>query len=153
MAEKTDSIPTLLLDQLNLVVADMDATLAFYRLLGLDIPEESVWRDGAGAHCNVKFPNGFDLEFASPALARAYDKGWSESEAGSGRVTLSFRTVTREEVDALFATLTAVGHAVSQPPYDAFWGSRYAIVHDPDGNPVGIMSEPDPKLRKPPPRL
>ncbi|MQA25546.1 MAG: hypothetical protein GEU94_08745 [Micromonosporaceae bacterium] len=25
-----------------------------------------------------------------------------------------------------------------QPPYDAFWGSRYAIVIDPDGNEVGL---------------
>ncbi|MDA1073969.1 MAG: hypothetical protein O3A63_04305 [Proteobacteria bacterium] len=25
-----------------------------------------------------------------------------------------------------------------KPPYDTFWGSRYAIINDPDGNNVGV---------------
>ena len=28
-------------------------------------------------------------------------------------------------------------------PIDAFWGARYAIVDDPDGNHVGIMGPQD----------
>lgn len=35
------------------------------------------------------------------------------------------------------------GHRVGQPPYDAFFGSRYAIVIDPDGNEVGLKSPID----------
>ena len=34
-----------------------------------------------------------------------------------------------------------------QPPFDAFWGARYAIVEDPDGNPVA----PDQPGRSGPP--
>ena len=26
------------------------------------------------------------------------------------------------------------------PPFDAFWGQRYATVHDPDGNPVDLFA-------------
>jgi len=33
-----------LLNQLDLVVRDIDLALAFYRRLGLDIPESAVWR-------------------------------------------------------------------------------------------------------------
>ena len=36
--------------------------------------------------------------------------------------------------------LTQAGHAGRQQPFDAFWGARYAIVDDPDGNGVGLMS-------------
>jgi len=153
MAETHDLDLTPELDQLNLVVDDIAATVAFYRLLGLEIPDDSIWRSGEGAHCSVRFASGFDLDFDSPALARAYNKGWSQGDAGSGRVLISFRTATRDAVDSLFAKLTSAGHAPSQPPYDAFWGSRYAIVRDPDGNPVGIASPPDPELRSPPPEL
>jgi catechol 2,3-dioxygenase-like lactoylglutathione lyase family enzyme len=77
-------------DQVNLVVADMDATLAFYRRLGLGISLPS-----------------------------------------------------REAVDERYADLTAAGYTGCQPPYDAFWGARYAIVEDPDGNDVGLMSPID----------
>ena len=38
-----------------------------------------------------------------------------------------------------------------QPPFDAFWGARYAIVADPDGNDVGLMSPIDESRRTWPP--
>jgi uncharacterized glyoxalase superfamily protein PhnB len=47
---------------------------------------------------------------------------------------------TREDVDDLYAELTATGYAGQQAPYDAFWGARYAIVEGPSGNAVGLMS-------------
>ena len=50
--------------------------------------------------------------------------------------------------------MTEAGYISEQQPYDAFWGARYAVVQDPDGNPVGIMSPIDPDRRSqqsPPP--
>ena len=35
---------------------------------------------------------------------------------------------------------TAAGYHRHQRPYDGFWGARYAIVDDPDGNAAGLMS-------------
>ena len=55
---------------------------------------------------------------------------------------------TRAEVDALVAALAAEGVPVQQVPYDAFWGARYAVVSDPDGNAVGIMSPVDAAFRR-----
>jgi uncharacterized glyoxalase superfamily protein PhnB len=54
-------------------------------------------------------------------------------------------------VDQLVEALAVDGAAVQQRPYDAFWGARYAIVSDPDGNAVGIMSPVDPSRRSEPP--
>jgi catechol 2,3-dioxygenase-like lactoylglutathione lyase family enzyme len=128
------------LSGLNLVVRDMEATLAFYRRLGLHIPESAVWRGDTGAHhVTVEMPSGMALEFDSIALAKAYNGGWEPCSAGAQTV-IGFSVDTREAVDAAHADLVSAGHRSLQPPWDAFWGARYAIVEDPDGNHVGLMS-------------
>ena len=50
----------------------------------------------------------------------------------------------------IYADLVAAGYRRQQPPYDAFWGARYAVIEDPDGNAVGIMSPVDPDRRSQP---
>ena len=140
-------------DALNLVVNDMKATLAFYRLLGLEIPEESVWSTESGAHhVEVGMPGGFSIDFDSVELARSYNAGWRRPEGGS-RSVVGFRVPTREDVDQRYRSLTDVGYAGLQEPYDAFWGARYAIVEDPDGREIGIMSPSDPARRSRPPEV
>ena len=64
---------------------------------------------------------------------------------------IGFRVERRETVDAIYADLVAHGAVGQQPPWDAFWGARYAVVEDPDGNAVGIMSAMDPARRSPAP--
>jgi uncharacterized glyoxalase superfamily protein PhnB len=148
----SDSPPVL--DQLNLVVRDMDATLAFYRRLGLHIPDTAVWRTASGAHhVEVAMPNGMHLEFDSAALARRYNAGWRESAAGVGRTVVGFKLPSRDAVDELYGELIRAGATARQPPYDAFWGARYAIVADPDGNDVGLMSPIDPARKSAPPAV
>ncbi len=143
-----------MLDQLNLVVRDMDATLSFYRSLGLQIPDDTVWRTGTGPHhVEVTLENGFELAFDSVELAKVYNAGWQEPGGTGGRNVLSFRLRSRESVDEVYAELSRAGHAGLQPPYDTFWGSRYAIIEDPDGNHVGLMSPTDPARRGAPPSL
>ena len=143
-----------LLNQLNLVVRDMDASLAFYRRLGLDIPDRAVWRvAGAAHHVEVVMSNGVHLEFDSGALAMRYNAGWREPSAGGSRSVIGFALPSREAVDAVYRDLIGAGAATRQPPYDAFWGARYAIVADPDGNDVGLMSPIDPARKSAPPAL
>ncbi len=83
-----------------------------------------------------------------------WNTGWNGTTRGSA--VLGFWVTTREAVDDLYSDLTGAGHKGHQPPYDAFWGGRYAIVEDPDGNSIGLMSPTDPKLEfwppSPPPR-
>jgi predicted enzyme related to lactoylglutathione lyase len=142
------------LDQIDLVAADMEATVAFYRAVGVEIPEEAIWRTASGAHhVDLDMPGGLHLQFDSPALAREYDAGWSEPTGPGTRIVLNFRLASRPAVDALHDKLCALGHQSAQSPYDTFWGSRYAIIEDPDGNHIGLMSPSDPALRSAPPDI
>ncbi len=142
------------LNQLDLVVRDMEASIAFYRALGVEIPETAIWRTKTGAHhVDLTMPGGFTLHFDSAALAKEYDRGWREPTGSGTRNVVGFRVASREDVDRIHAELVALGHPSAQPPYDTFWGARYAIVEDPDGNHVGIMSESDPARRSAPPDI
>ncbi len=142
------------LNQVDLVVRDMDAAIAFYRALGVEIPEAAIWRTSTGVHhVDITMPGGMVLHFDSPALTRFYNKGWREPSGTGTRNVLTFKVSSREEVDTLHAKLTGLGHRSSQPPYDTFWGARYAIIEDPDGNHIGVMSTPDPSRRSAPPEL
>ena len=133
----TDSAPTL--DQINLVVKDMDATVAFYQRLGVEIPDtEPDWQPH---HRSATLPGGLDLSFDSELFAKQWNAG-SQPAAG-GRAVITFHLDSRDAVDRTYADLTAAGYTGSQEPFDAFWGARYAIVNDPDGNPVGLMSPAD----------
>jgi uncharacterized glyoxalase superfamily protein PhnB len=71
----------------------------------------------------------------------------------AGRIVLGFEVADRAAVDTIFEALTAAGHRGLQPPYDAFWGARYAIVEDPEGVAVGLMSPTSPETRSPPPSV
>lgn len=132
------------LTQLNLVVADMDATLAFYRRLGLAIAAEP-----GAFHVAAALPNGLLLEFDTEEFARQWDT--ASHGASGGSPVLGFGVATRDAVDRRYADLTGAGYRGHQPPYDGFWGARYAIVDDPDGHPVGLMSPREPGRRFWPP--
>lgn len=143
------------LEGLNLVCKDMDATVGFYRLLGVRIPEENVWRTDSGPHhvTGVRAgSNGVELDLDSHELAEVYNQGHREAPA-PGAAVIGFRVPTREAVDELYRRLTDAGHGGRQPPFDAFWGARYAIVADPDGRDVGFMSPSDPERRSQGPSL
>ncbi len=141
-----------LLNGLNLVVRDMESTLAFYRKLGLQIPDTAIWRTESGAHhVAISMPNGIDLDFDSAELAKSYNAGWKAD--GTSRSVIGFSLPTREAVDERYAELIAAGYTGLQPAYDAFWGARYAIVEDPDGNHVGLLSPLDPTRRSAPPSV
>jgi uncharacterized glyoxalase superfamily protein PhnB len=68
----------------------------------------------------------------------------------TGKVVVGFKMPSREAVDIHYSDLTAAGYVGLQPPYDAFWGARYAIIEDPDGIAVGLMSPIDPARKTPP---
>ncbi len=130
------------LDKLNIVVRDMDAAVAFYRRLGIEILDTlPEWQ---AHHRTAAMGDEVDLDLDSTAFASQWDAGWPASRPG---VVVGFRLATREDVDELYEELTGAGHVGQQAPTDAFWGARYAIVEDPSGNAVGLMSPVDPARR------
>jgi uncharacterized glyoxalase superfamily protein PhnB len=142
-----DQQPTL--SQLNMVVRDMDATLAFYRRLGFVIEAEP-----GASHVELPLPNGLVVEFDDVESVAMWHSGWPGNTGGG--IVLGVALPARAAVDAIYAEVTAAGHAGRQPPFDAFWGSRYAVVEDPDGQQVGLMSPIDDARKTwppvPPPR-
>ena len=130
-------------DQFNLVVSDMEAAVAFYRRLGLSIPDTDPAFQSH--HRSAQTEGGIDIDIDSDTFARHWDKGWR-----GGMGVLGFKVEGRERVDEIYADLTGAGYRGQQAPYDAFWGARYAVVEDPDGNAVGIMSAIDPGRRTDP---
>ena len=135
--------------QINLVARNLHETLAFYRRLGLDIPDGWV-AGGQPHHAQAQPPGNVSLEFDSERSVRTYNAGFA---AERGRVVIGLSLESREAVDLAWANLIAEGVQGLQPPFDAFWGARYAIVEDPDGNPVGLMSPVDPARRSALPEL
>lgn len=141
------------LEQINIVVRDMERSLAFYRLLGVSIEDRSTageWAAWAPHHANGKTSNGVRVEFDSVAFAKQWNPGLDESKLGTAVLPM-FHVASRDEVDRVYARVIEGGHRSHKEPEDAFWGARYAIVEDPDGNSVGIMSAIDPTKRRPPP--
>ncbi|MEY9965506.1 catechol 2,3-dioxygenase-like lactoylglutathione lyase family enzyme [Streptacidiphilus sp. MAP12-16] len=123
------------LDLLGLVVADMAASLAFYRRLGIDLPAEA---DGE-PHVDTTLPGGFRLAWDTVDVIRSFDPGWTPPQGGH-RTALAFDCGDPAEVDKVYADLVQAGYPGHKEPWDAFWGMRYAIVHDPDGNAVDLFA-------------
>lgn len=146
----TDNPLAIRLDQVNLVTADVSASVEFYRLLGVEIPDVDPRWDGR--HRNAVMPEGAQ-EDASLHLDidhRSFAEEWGGPDVPSGAL-IGFRVASREGVDALYERVIAVGHRGVREPFDAFWGARYAIVLDPSGVAVGLMSPVDPARRTTPP--
>ena len=126
---------------IDLVSADMDKSIAFYKELGVGVPDEEVYRrDGVAHHLTAKLNGEVNLDIDSDVLTSDYDPNWA---AGTSGVVVIFRTDTRDDVDALHDHMVSLGHPSHLAPFDAFWGARYAMLEDPDGNFVSLMSPQD----------
>jgi uncharacterized glyoxalase superfamily protein PhnB len=122
------------LDLIGLVVTDMGATLAFYRRLGLDIPSGVEGEP----HVEVSLPGGLRLAFDTVDTIQSFSP-WSPPSGGH-RMSLAFMCDTPSEVDSQYASLVEAGYDGHVEPFDAFWGQRYAVLHDPDGNGVELFA-------------
>src|SRR3954451_10366448 len=105
---------------LELVVADMPGTLAFYRLLGFSIPASA----DEAPHVETTFGN-LKLAFDTQQTVRSFDSKWTPASGGH-RVALAFECDSPAEVDAAWKEITATAHHGHLEPWDAFWGMRYA---------------------------
>jgi catechol 2,3-dioxygenase-like lactoylglutathione lyase family enzyme len=124
------------LDATGLIVSDVKASVAFYRLLGLDFP------DDAEGHVEAALPGGFRVMLDTEETIRSFDPGWSPP-AGGHRSSLAFLCDSPSEVDEMYRTLLDAGGRAHKAPWDAFWGQRYALVEDPDGHVVDLFAPLD----------
>ena len=122
------------LDLIGIVVKDMAASLAFYRRLGLDLPAEADKQP----HVEASLPGGLRLAWDTEETVRSFDPDWQPG-TGRAKMGLAFLLETPAEVDRTYDELVALGYEGHKAPWDAVWGQRYAIVHDPDGNTVDLF--------------
>jgi catechol 2,3-dioxygenase-like lactoylglutathione lyase family enzyme len=123
-------------DAIGLVVSDMAASVAFYRRLGFGFPEGA----GSQPHAEAQLPGGLRLLLDTEDTVRSFHAGWRPPTGGNGRAALALLCDDPAEVDRVYGELTGAGHHGELKPWDAFWGQRYAVVHDPDGNGVDLFA-------------
>ena len=119
------------LNAIGIVASDLARSLAFYRTLGVEVP------DGDG-HVETAFPNGLRLMFDSEDVIHGFEPEWSR--ATGNQTSLAFECSSPAEVDEVFARVVAAGFEGHKEPWDAFWGQRYAQLRDPDGVPVDLFA-------------
>jgi catechol 2,3-dioxygenase-like lactoylglutathione lyase family enzyme len=122
------------LDLVGIVTRDMRASLAFYRRLGLDTPTGAE----GGPHAEVTTPGGLRVAWDAAELVTEIHPGYTAPSGGHG-VSLAFRLPSPAAVDEKYSELADLGHG-RREPWDAFWGQRYAVVADPDGNHVDLFA-------------
>jgi uncharacterized glyoxalase superfamily protein PhnB len=88
----------------------------------------------------VTLPSGLRLAWDTEETVRSFDPDWRPPASGGGRIGLAFLCHDPAAVDQRYAQLVAAGYQGAKPPWDAVWGQRYAMVHDPDGNPVDLFA-------------
>ena len=120
-------------EYIGMIAKDMAATLRFYRLLGMDIPE-GVDQEGHVEAALTDLRVAWDTE----ALIKQIYPDW-QPPTGQ-RIGVGFLCDSPAEVDDLYNRVVAAGYEGYKAPWDAFWGQRYAVVTDPDGNHVDLFA-------------
>jgi catechol 2,3-dioxygenase-like lactoylglutathione lyase family enzyme len=126
------------LDLIGIVTADLARSLAFYRRLGIEIPEGL----DDEPHVEVELP-GLRLAWDPVRTIQSFTPAYEHDAAASGNVALAFDCGTPAGVDEVLETLAAAGAPVHLAPFDAPWGQRYASVVDPDGNAIDLFAALD----------
>lgn len=119
----------------NLYTRDIDAGLRFYRdLLGFKETFRTP-KKGIPEHVELTL-NGFGLGLGSVEAAKRVHG--VDASPGSPSMVL---VVWTDNVDRAFEHLVAAGTPVALPPHDTGSNNRNALLRDPDGNLVEIVSK------------
>ncbi|WP_423058062.1 VOC family protein [Brevibacterium linens] len=129
------------LDAISIITSDMPAAITFYSALGLELA------DGGPDAPHTEFTSGsLRILLDTEAVMLGIDPEWTWPTGGH-TMSLAFDCSTAEAVDSTFTQLTGRGDGESESvagivhkPWDAFWGQRYAVVSDPDGNTVDLFA-------------
>jgi uncharacterized glyoxalase superfamily protein PhnB len=121
------------LNAIGIVASDMAASIRYYRLLGLDMPDTP----GEG-HVEATTAGGLRLMLDSEEVVKSFLPEWKR-ETGN-QLSLAFECTSPAEVDEVYARMTGAGFEGEKEPWDAFWGQRYALLRDPDGVEVNLFA-------------
>lgn len=120
------------LDMVGIITKNMEQALAFYQVLGFTpLGQHSedymeLANDGVRISLNSR-----------QMVAGIYGHA---PMTVCDTIELAFLYDSPEEVDALHAKVVAAGYQSFKEPWSAFWGQRYAIVKDIDGNLLSLFA-------------
>lgn len=123
-----------MLEAIGIVSGDVARSLAFYQLVGVQLAQA-----GGADHYEARTPGGLRIMLDSVELIRSFEPDYVKPTASG--VVMCFRQPSAAAVDALYDRITRAGFAGKKPPWDAFWGQRYACVLDPDGNQIDLFAD------------
>jgi predicted enzyme related to lactoylglutathione lyase len=119
------------LELISVVTQDMKTSLAFYRHIFV-IPEGL---DDEG-HVEITLENGLRFAWDTVRVMQSFEPHFTFVPKQVG----AFLCDASANVDEQFARLTNNGGKSIKEPWDAFWGQRYALVADPDGNVLDLFA-------------
>jgi uncharacterized glyoxalase superfamily protein PhnB len=122
------------LNAIGIVVSEPEATIRFYRLLGVGVPETL-----GEPHFEATLPNGLRLMFDTEEVVRTSSPDWTRRNGN--QLSLAFECASPADVDELYARVVEAGFHGEKEPWDAFWGQRYALLADPDGVEVNLFAQ------------
>lgn len=123
------------LDSINLFVTEMNKTLSFYKILGLDFSEDDYSKDYV-----KKEYNSVALCFYTKKIVKDFFEELDISNSLNSNYELSFRVEMQEEVDSIYSKLMNKGYVSVKKPENSSWNQRVAFVNDPDHNLIEICA-------------
>jgi len=120
------------LEAFGITTVDLAASLRFYGLLGVDVP------DAGEEHVEADVPGRLRLMWDTEDLIRQIEPDLPTPVRQ--RVVLAFRCGDPAEVDTTYGRIVDAGFESKREPWDAFWGQRFAYLRDPDGKTVALFA-------------
>jgi predicted lactoylglutathione lyase len=125
-------MPTPRFTMVVLLVENLPRSVAFYRRLGVEIP------DGAETRSDVQVPLGHEHQLV---ISTTFGRNVPDLAPPSGsRIILEFFVDGNDAVDALYAEMIGAGHHGRREPFLTNFGAYMGMVDDPDGNTVLITA-------------
>ena len=120
------------LDMIGIIANDMKKSIDFYRTLGLNIPSDLV----VDQYYEIN-EGGVRLSFNSKEMVAGI-YGTLEAPKGQ-RLELAFLCDDVPSLNEKHIVMKEAGYTIFKEPWDTFWGQRYCIIEDCDGNLVSLF--------------
>lgn len=120
------------LDMIGIITKDIKKAVEFYETLGFKMidssSEDYIELDNNGVRISLN---------TAKMVTSIY--GYEPVTVGD-KIELAFLCDSTIEVDALYNKMVTAGYESFKAPWDAFWGQRYAIIKDIDGNLLSLFA-------------
>src|SRR5579859_4666052 len=122
------------MNAVGITTANVERSLQFYAALGLQTPPYQAGED----HFSCELPNGVNFMWDTVELVQGFLPSYRHGAGCS--VGICFECSGPGDVNSIYERVTAAGFEGEKEPWDAFWGQRYAVLKDPDGNLISLYA-------------